>query len=92
MVRLLSCRVSLDLRSLTVDKTHDLTVDLEDEAGSLRLLVTVTGAVSSTDHEVSPTLRQEITQRYVSLGLATPLVEDVLVCHVLTYIFFAASH
>lgn len=60
------CRAVLDLRSLTVEKTHDITVHLEDEAGSLRLLVTVTGSVSSTDQEVSSMKRNEIVKRYVS--------------------------
>lgn len=58
-------RTSLDLASLQIDQTHDTTVGLEDEAGSLRMLITVTGAVSSTDHEISSTKRQEITSSYV---------------------------
>ncbi|KAF6037771.1 MCTP2 [Bugula neritina] len=57
-------RASLDLSKLTIDRTHDLNVHLEDEAGSLRILVTITGAVSSTDHETSASTRDEIIRRY----------------------------
>ena len=60
------CRTSFDLRKLDIDQTHDITLNLEDEAGSLRLMVTITGAVSSTDHEVAATTRKEITRKYVS--------------------------
>lgn len=61
------CRTSFDLRQLEIDKTHDITLNLEDEAGSLRVMITITGAVSSTDHEVAHTTRKEITRKYVSL-------------------------
>ena len=54
------------MRKLDIDQTHDITLNLEDEAGSLRLMVTITGAVSSTDHEVAATTRKEITRKYVS--------------------------
>lgn len=60
-------RASLDLSKLTIDRTHDLNVHLEDEAGSLRILITITGAVSSTDHETSASTRDEIIRRYVSI-------------------------
>ena len=59
-------RATLDLMKLDKDHTHDITVNLVDQVGRLRMLVTITGAVSSTDHEVSPTMRDEITRRYVS--------------------------
>lgn len=59
-------RSSLDLTTLEIDKTYDITVDLVDQVGSLRLLTTITGAVSSVDHEISPTRREEIRRNYVS--------------------------
>lgn len=62
----LLCRASLDLKTLEVDKTHDICVNLVDQVGSLRLLVTITGAVCSTEHEISSTRRDEIARSYVS--------------------------
>ena len=69
-------RATLDLMKLDKDHTHDITVNLVDQVGRLRMLVTITGAVSSTDHEVSPTMRDEITRRYVSTPQLTYLVLD----------------
>lgn len=60
-------RANYDLAQMEIDKTHDITVNLEDDAGSLRLLVTITGAVSSVDHEVGATARGNITRKYVSV-------------------------
>ena len=73
-------RATLDLMKLDKDHTHDITVNLVDQVGRLRMLVTITGAVSSTAHEVSPTMRDEITRRYVSTPQLTYLQ------YILTYL------
>ncbi|XP_067937868.1 multiple C2 and transmembrane domain-containing protein 1-like [Watersipora subatra] len=57
-------RTSLDLGKFEKDRTHDIYLHLVDQIGVLHLLVTITGAVSSTDHEVSSTARDSISRSY----------------------------
>ncbi len=44
-----SFRCSLDLSTLEPEKTHELWLDLEDGAGKIFLLVTISGKSEGTD-------------------------------------------
>lgn len=73
----LSCQ--LDLSTLTKEQTHHLELPLEESRGYVVLLVTLTASahVSIADLSVTPLddpqERREITTRYVSCTLMTPV-------------------
>ena len=67
-------RANVDLKLVEAEKTHFLKVPLEDGAGTVSLLITITGTYgieSSTDldfdKEVSTRQNDNIIRKYVSL-------------------------
>lgn len=73
IVTFICFRANLDLKMIEPEKTHFLKVPLEDGAGTVSLLITITGtfgAESSTDldfdKEVSTRQRDNIICKYVS--------------------------
>ena len=62
----------MDLKDLEKEKTHDLNLTLEDGAGSVNILLTVSatfGADSPTDlanYTPNPKEREAVAERYVS--------------------------
>lgn len=65
-------RCVLDLVKFERERTHSLWQDLEDGAGSLHLLLTISGTTASetisdlTTYEDNPKERELINDRYVS--------------------------
>lgn len=61
----------IDLSQLEREKTHGIWQDLEDGAGSLHLLLTISGTTASetisdlTTYEESPRERENLLGRYV---------------------------
>lgn len=67
-------RTQLDLNTLELEKTHELNLSLDDGAGTIRMLITITGTNTglnnSTDIDfnrdmLSNSYIDEIRQRYV---------------------------
>jgi len=48
-------RAQIDLRTLECEKTHFIRLPLEDGAGSLSLLITITGMFSSSFNDLETT-------------------------------------
>lgn len=68
-------RCVLDLSNLDRERTHSLWVELEDGAGSLHLLLTISGTTASetisdlTTYEENQREREIVLSRYVSKKL-----------------------
>lgn len=67
-------RCSIDLSHLEREKTHRIKQDLEDGAGTIFLLLTISGTTASetisdlTTYEENPREKQIIEERYVSFA------------------------
>lgn len=65
-------RCVIDLMTLERERTHSIWQELEDGAGSLHLLLTISGTTASetisdlTSYEEDPREKQAIVDRYVS--------------------------
>lgn len=65
-------RCVIDLSTLERERTHSLWNELEDGAGSLHLLLTISGTTASetisdlTTYEENPRERENLLNRYVS--------------------------
>lgn len=70
------CRCVIDLTSLERERTHSFWQELEEGAGSLNLLLTISGTTASetisdlTTHEENPRERETLLARYVSQYLS----------------------
>jgi hypothetical protein len=70
-----SARAKIDLAEYSRNKTHYLEVALEDAAGTIRLLLTISGSKAGTalsgdvtePSVVTERQRQDIVRKYVSL-------------------------
>lgn len=75
-------RIVIDLAALERETTHRLWRDLEDGAGSIFLLLTISGTTASetisdlTVHEENPQDRSRLLQKY-SLANSLQRVRDV---------------
>lgn len=68
------CRCVIDLSVLERERTHGFWQELEDGAGSLYLLLTISGTTASetisdlTTYEENPRERESLEARYVSIN------------------------
>ena len=73
-----TCRATIELSVMEPEVTHTIDLDLEDGAGQLTLLLTISGTAGSeavsdlASYSANPQEREEIVRRYVSKVLHVP--------------------